>query len=256
MKAKQVFAAFCCISALILAGYQLIGQEKKLPVDGPSKTYRVMTPKPGFIGSPPSARAYPDFRKPSKAEDFDTFFIRITVVDEQEINGGIRKIMQIDQIDERGRLVHEGLYYAHLDTLPEGTRIIPLDSRHMTEVGPSHVAFGIPFPFICARPPALGSHKKTHDGYVNYRTGLGVKYKEIPSVVWIEATFFQTAREAEQERRVQWYGSDIDDVVDAAKTRAHFREKQKWLTADDWLWEEMERFDDQGNLMMRCTRIE
>jgi len=255
VKRKQAYlVAPCCIAAALLAGYQsLSGKEKTISEVGPSKTYRIVVPKEGFIGAPSSPAAVPNIRKPNRLEDFKTFVVRVTVVAEREHKGGQRKVMRIDQIDPKGNLLLEGVYYSYVDTLPDGTRIIPRYKDDDEDVGETGVAHGIPFPFTCARPP--GPRKKVHDGYVDYRVGLGVKSEEISSVVWIQATRFETA--ATGERTIRWYKSDIDHVVNDAKSKVRYSEKQKWVNAgSDWLWEEMERRDKRGNILMRCTRVQ
>jgi len=250
-KSFPVITVFTAL-ALLLAAFQSSSAREDGRPDIQPRVFKVAFPKLGFAGSPMShimARTPLPIRGP---QDFETHFARVSVLDYREIEGGKRTVLRIDEVDQEGNLQREGLYYAYLDQMPKGARIV---SRYRDDGGCWDEVTGvrnIPFPFSCARPPALGSHKKTHDGHLHF--GRGTVYEEIPSVLWVRATRFELEGHADSET-VQWYGSDIDGAVNDPKAKILSVEKQKWLTADDWLWDEMERVDARGNVLLKCSRV-
>ena len=227
---------------------------------GEFKDYKVVCPKVGFKGAPTSPSATPDRRRPEGDEALAKRFIRVTVLAMSEQDNGQRAVLRIDETDTKGDVLINGLYYTYVDILPQGSRVVcryTNDSQGDDEIG---VRYGVPFPLTCARPPALGFKTGKKDGNVN-AIGLGVEYvqkdeKALSGLITVEATHFErlTGLEEKALARPIWYGGDIEDVKNDARTKVHFREKQRWGKANDWLWNEMERVDKDGNLLMHCTK--
>jgi hypothetical protein len=228
---------------------------------GEFKEYKVVTPKKGFIGSPPSPSAAPDIRRPAQVEDFDNRFLRVTLIGTRAIEEGRRIVMRLDEIDAMGTTKVPGLYYAYMDVQPEGTLVI---CRRTDDGGNSDEAdvirYGLPFPFGCARPPTLGFKNGKKDGYVD-SVGRGVEFARKDGnaqsgVITVEATHFERSADwaGKAPASPAWYRGDIEDVKNDGRTKVHFREKQQWGKATGWLWDEMERVDKDGNLLMRCRK--
>jgi hypothetical protein len=146
--------------------------------------------------------------------------------------------------------------------LPEGLKII---TRSVDDNGNSNddiTVNEIPFPFLCARPPKLGFTKGSSEGQRD-KSGLGVKYlkkgkKDDSPVVNIEAERFENYEGLGElgSRTAKWYTSEVNDVVKSKETKILYRENQKWASEGDWLWDEMERFDKDGNILMKCKKIQ
>ena len=226
-----------------------------------SKTYKVMFPKSGYVGAPLSTAAVPFLWYPTLEEHFKTCFIRVTIIADRLHKGNQRLVLKIDEVDDKLNNLNEGIYYSYIDIQPEGIKIIyhfKDDNGDHTETG---IGWGIPFPFDCARPPQFGFVKGHSDGYRD-KSGLGVKYlkkekKSDTPVVNIEAERFENYEGLGElgSRTAKWYTSEVDDVVKSKETKILYKENQKWASDSEWLWDEMERFDKDGNILMKCKKI-
>ena len=227
-----------------------------------TRTYKVMFPKTGYIGNPASASSIKEFMQPTSEEHFKACYVRVTIVADRIRKGNKRIVLRMDEVDEKLNMLREGLYYSYVDFLPEGIKSIYRcadDDSDYTETG---IRFGIPFPFSCTRPPLLVFLKGYSEGYRD-KSGLGVRYlkkenKDNSSVVNIDAERFENVENLGElgSRTAKWYKSEVDDVVKSKKTTVVYREKQKWASEGDWLWDEMERFDKDGNILMKCKKIQ
>lgn len=253
-----------CITTVFLACHEsTAGQEVALFKAGQTKMYKIVCPKSGFVGAPDDAvAAFVAFAKPTREEDFNTRFLKVTVVGEREHEGVKREILCIDKIDENGNLLEHALYYVYVDVSPEGAELSLsfTDDNYGSEMNNGGKS-GIPFPFTCGRPPVLGFREGKQDGHVT--RGSGVQYlkkdtQEGTNVIQVEATRFTTAALTNSTSLVSihWFNSSITNIVNNAKTEVVFREQQKWGNLNNWLWEEMERFDKNGNLLMRCVKVQ
>lgn len=233
-----------------------------------TRTYKVMFPKSGYIGTPASAAAIEEFRHPTREEHFKTCYIRVTVVADRKHKGNRRIVLRMDEIDENLKLIREALYHAYIDILPEGVKIICRRDDDNGDSTETNIRYGIPFPFECARPPQLGFKETNSDGHRD-EMGYCVKYfkkekKDDSPVVSIEAERFENLEGLEDSeglksvaaRPAKWYKAEVDDVVKSKKTKILYRENQKWVRGNDWLWDEMERFDKDGNILMKCKKIQ
>lgn len=226
---------------------------------GDVREYEISVPRLGFYGSV-NITSLPDFRPARADEDFEKHFVRIEVLNNRSLSNGKRFVLRIDGNDPEGGETIKGIYYAYVDTSSKGTKVIGRDQDD--SVGHDETVcsaqYGLRFPFICSRPPALGFSKSNVDGYFISRVD-GVMYarkdkKTLPAVT-VEATRFQNLKAFKDgKQEVHWYGADIADLakVDSGATIL-FHETQHWEKADDWLWQKMERFNARGDVLMRCV---
>jgi hypothetical protein len=228
---------------------------------GNTNTYRIIFPKQGRIGAPVSPSAIPDAMQPISEEDYETRFIKVTIISDRVHANIPRKVMKIDEVDAKGNVLVRDLYYAYYDIYADGIQIICRDrddNRNQEETG---IRFGIPFPFYCAQPPVLGFKKENREGYVASSTGIGIQYLkkntiEGSGVIDVEAMRFENDKlSTVHSPSVRWYKSDIENAVMDSDTKVIFLEQQKWVDSNKWLWKEMKRFDKDGNLLMRCELI-
>jgi hypothetical protein len=168
----------------------------------------------------------------------------------------------MDEVDENMNLIHQGLYHAYIDFMKEGVNILCRSDDDNGDSTETNINYGIPFPFECARPPKLGFVKGNREGHRD-ESGYCVKYfkrekKDEFPVVNIEATRFENYEGHGElgDRPAKWYTSEVDDVVKSTKTKIIYRENQKWANEGDWMWDEMERFDKDGNILMKCKKIQ
>lgn len=269
MKKQQMNLVTSCIAIVLVLGTVLaVNSENRVPRQAAgykidqSKIYKVMFPKRGYIGSPipsfvPSLRQ----RYPTNENHFKTCYVSVTVIAKREHNGYQRIVLRLDEVDENMKLINLGVYHSYIDFLPEGIKIITRCEDDNGNSNDSITKYEIPFPFLCARPPKLGFTKGSSEGQRD-KSGLGVKYlkkekKDDTPVVIIEAERFENYEGLEElgSRTAKWYTSEVDDVVKSKETKILYRENQKWASEGDWLWDEMERFDQDGNILMKCKKI-
>jgi hypothetical protein len=226
---------------------------------GQVRVYEIATPEWGFIGSPFDLSGIPRGMRPTKEEHFRKRFLRVKIAQKRQKGDDLRIVFRLDEMDNKGAVIKEALYFAYLDVCPQGARVLCKnqdDGRDYAYLGTN---YDLPFPFTCTRPPALGFLKGTQDGYLD-SMGRGVVYtREAPKsssfLLEVRATRFNKHRGAEQ--LVRWCGSEAAELAkEDAETRVLFHETQKWERADDWLWVEMERTDKDGNILMRCKMVE
>ncbi len=221
--------------------------------------YKVVVPKSGFIGAPASAAAWEPVHKPEKSEDFDEYLLKVIVIDDRICSETKRKVIRVDQVSTDYEMLREGLYYAYVDKNSSGSRIVCRyrdDNKNVMETG---VAYGIPFPFTCATPLISGNHHGPR-GYLDNRIGFGVKFESGNSssndYLNVNVTCFKSTSQVKHaDRKMKWYQSEIDTVLKSQQTKIRFTEKQKWAKSEDILWDEMERFDKDGNILIRCKQV-
>lgn len=236
-------------------------QEKALDIYalGLTRMYAVHVPRHGFIGAP-----WPDefrnTRRANAAEDFRISYLLMSIVDHRKIENGQRIVIRIDEIKRNGDPVFEGLYYAYVDILPTYASIFYRydDEGDWPESGIRNM---IPFPCLCARPPVLCSKSAIIMGHVS-NDATGVVYEKSESTgdngVSIEVVKFQHAPvEMTRGYSIKQIDATVAHILlDAEQTEIVYREVQKWEKPDDWLWVEMERFDEEGNVLMRCKEVQ
>ena len=224
--------------------------------------FQVSVPKRGFVGAPFSPSGAPPWGPPRSQEDYDQFLVRATVVGTRALQNGHRMVVRVDKMDKFHRLSMKGIYYGYIDMLATGARVICKytdDGYGDEETG---VRYGVPFPFYGARPPAIGFAKGSRNGYMT-ETGLGFDYTLLQTnssgaTIQVNAVRFQKAGATADNlpRTTRFYGPEIAEVAKTnATTQILFRETQEWAKPDDWLWQKMERFDNEGHLLMRCVQI-
>lgn len=77
-----------------------------------------------------------------------------------------------------------------------------------------------------------------------------------PQTVVAEVFDTQEALPLDEARPVRWFGAEIGHIDrDFKQLRIMYRETQQWKKPDDWLWSEMVRVDDRGNILMRCKEV-
>lgn len=258
MNLKKIFFYLYCLSVMFVA---CVIANNKSGGEQNIYDYEITTPKPGFIGGPHTAAARTPMM-PKDQSDFCTRHIRVTKIVERELPDMRRIVFRIDEIDDKGNITirsrtsMEGVYFIYIDISSEGTAILKKnedDNSNGEDFGGTK--FSLPFPFNCVRSPTLGFKNGEMDGYVQ-SAGHGIEFvrkkaKESDKSVQVEAAYFDT-REAGKTR---WLGNDIDRIRKSEKTRVLFREQQEWANENDLLWTRMERYDGNGNFMMRCRKI-
>jgi hypothetical protein len=271
-----------------------VAEMKSLYKIGATTVYKIAVPRRGFVGAPNNdavdllviRTAIAGDRKPTQPEGFRTYFFRVTVIDIRKIKGGVRNVLRIDGVDKNGKVLPDmshdndnddedpdgadiavdidpnaedgkGLYYACVDVLPSGTRLFwgESDDDESASASDGFVRHEMPFAFILAVPPALGPNARVSHGYMYHRRGAGVAYRDVSSVVEIEAVRLGKVRSPKGLTDTTWHKEDIEDILKDKKTEIRYREKQKWKGHDAWLWDEMERFDAEGNILMRCSKV-
>ena len=257
-----IYLAMACLacSALGVSPEKQEDQQDTVYKVNQSKTYKVMVPKSGYYGSPfaPAIR----LRYPTNENHFKASYVRVTIIADRKLNENKRIVLRIDEVDEKMKLIHPGLYHAYIDFMQEGVNILCRRDDDNGDYNETNINYGIPFPFLCARPPQLGFKYGSSEGQKDI-TGVGVRYlknekKDKSPVVSIEAERFEN-REGFGElatRTSKWYKSEADDVVKRKETKILYRENQKWTSESDWLWDEMERFDKDGNILLKCKMIQ
>jgi len=102
----------------------------------------------------------------------------------------------------------------------------------------------------------LGFKNGKKDGYVT-SAGQGVEFAQKDGnaqsgVISVEVTHFEISVAPASDTAA--YRSDVENAKNDSRTKVLFREKQKWGKKTNWLWDEMERLDKDGNLLMRCRK--
>jgi hypothetical protein len=249
-------------------------QKSEIFTVGQIREVRIDFPQRGFIGDPLDALSgIPTTRRPTKPEDFVTRFARVTVVATLQRGKGKRAVLRLDEIDKKGAVLVKELYYVYVDMMPEGTQVLQrldimskvtqafqgYDSDDYDHDG---VLKSVPYPLACTTPVALLLKRGKRGGYLNH-TGLGVEYSwghpdhERPAMIRVEAARLKNPRKSADDipHPIYWHGAKIPDVGNGRKTERIFRETQEWKNADDWLWTKMERFDMEGNVLLRCEAM-
>ena len=257
----------CCVSAANPEKHD--SQTNTVYQLNQSKIYKIMVPKGGYLGSPLSPfTPRIKYRQPTSEAHFKPFYVRVTIVADRKHKGHQRIVLRLDEADENMKILNQGLYYSYVDFLPEGLKIL---TRCVDDNGNSNddiTVNEIPFPFDCARPLQLGFKSGSCDGHRD-EIGYGVKYlkkerKDDSPVVNIEAVRFRNLEgiadtngiKSVADRPAKWYTAEVDDVLKSKETTILYRENQKWASESDWLWDEMERFDKDGNILMKCKKIQ
>ncbi len=255
MFGKKIFWAIFATTAFVVSNVAMAGSE--IYKEGMVKIFQAEIPKYGFVGSP-RPHGFPPMHKPTKPDDFDIHYVRATILAERSIEGGKRNVIRVDEVTSVAQLIRHGIYYVYVDMLKDGERIVYHERDDHHDELDAVVTYGIPCPFICARPPATNAKRF---GYVDYRVGFGIDYKmkdtkETTGGLEVEATWFNTTSPDPNAKRMpKWYQSNIEDVYKNPKTRVLFREKQVWSRPEGWLFREMERYDASGNILIRCKEV-
>lgn len=253
------FLLILMVAGMLISPESMAGSEK-IYTAGAVKIFKTEIPKDRLVGSP-RIEAFPKTRKPIAPEDFDIRYVRATMLAERSIESGNRKVLRVDEVTSVAQLIRHGIYYVYVDMLKDGARVVYHEKDNNSDVLDSVVTYGIWCPFTCARPPAMNAAGVKRAGYVDYRVGWGIDYKmkdtkETSGGLQVEATWFDTSGpDPIGKRTPKWYQSNIEDVYKNPKTRVMFREKQVWSRPDDWLWREMERYDENGNILIRCKEV-
>lgn len=258
MSLCRLFIGAFCLSAIFVicnsANSESAG--KKVAHD-----YEIITPKPGYIGGPLTPAAIPNMRPPMDQRHFNKRYIRVTEIAERELSGLQRVVLRLDEIDNKGSVFNRGLYFVYINISPEGAAIIQKnEDDNSSENDLGSIKNRIPFPFTCARSPGLGFKNGDTDGFAIYnRRGPAFVRKTAKGTkgpIQVEAVYFEKQKDANDTKPdTRWYGTNIAEVTNSGTTRTLFREKQEWANEADWLWTKMERYDANGNIMMRCKEI-
>jgi len=257
---------------------------------GEYRDIEIMVPKPGFIGSPPSASAHPPRKAvPSSNEDFLYKYVRITVIKKINLKKGNRIVFKLDEIDPNGTFVtyyesgggdgyHEPIYYAYLDLKPTGckmigtVRAIPETRNNKQQEELVHgilnrcTRSGIEFPLTFTFPPVFNPHENfkdnswMHGDYAIVYTGA--TKRDAPYYRRINSSLLRKVEPSMEikEENIRYY-SDNDKILSETKKAGSVsviistKETQIWEKSSAWLWSELERTDNDGNLIMRCRKM-
>ena len=245
---------------------------------GDTVNVEIVLPRSGFVGSPERASGAPKRpKKPTKDEDFYRRYFRLTTIKQYPIQSDVRVVLQLDEIAPHPEYGTEPVYYAVIEISEETTRIIGIDPDEGL-IGPHVVALGtgivrgarhgLPFPLVMTCPLALTEDKSMKHNGAMMPGDYGVVYSEStitterPFERRIGAELFQRwdPRMPGKSRHMRYYDEEDKMISEAVgegrvKVRILARETQLWSSDDDWLWETMERYDADGNIMMRCRRM-
>lgn len=219
---------------------------------GDTRTYRVEFPRRGFIGAPSNAiMARPALQKPKDKDDFEHVFVRLSVTGKRELqNDAVRRVIRVDKIDAKGQVLVKGVYFIYIDTMSARSRIVCRDKDDNGDVGyrgTGTVHESIPCLFTTGKPPALafkngrynGYQEPTKEGAFYIKKGKNKKAGRIR----VDVVSFQVVANSDSDTTPKgWYRVDC-------------YEKQTWKTSD-WWWDQMKRYDANGNLLLRCEKID
>ena len=249
MKLCYLLLIFFCISTIGDCAESLFTNEQltKLFVKGSVQRIEVITPKQGFIGAPLSLVAIDSLPinrgLPKTEEDFDKRYVAIEVVEHRVYAGQIyRIVLRLDETVKEGVRVKKGLYYAYIDVHDaKVTMICKLtdDDRQAQDRG---ISYGLPFPLTNTIPlPLFATAYQGIDGYFEKENGFGALFtrsiNQVDGVTKSESITITTFRDLEK------------GLIIAAK------ETQLWGTDNTWLWNEMQRVDREGHILMKCKRL-
>lgn len=233
--------------------------------------FQLFTPKRGFIGyQPESTGVYSmGFRKiPTKDSDFDMHHIRIIEIKRKTLNERCHTYYRVDLfnkggISEEDRNDMDCLYNTTLVVFKDGAFMVTRDKPFSDEIFHEGMEnLGIPFPFRSTRPPYLAFKKGNIEGVIDC-CGSGVRYElksdaqmnEPVKVETIEFTKINVGLLHIPPFGIKYYGKEIDDIVKEDNIYFHCRQVQYWSKVTDAFWDKMERFNKNGNILMKCIRI-
>ncbi len=261
---------------------------------GDCRDIKIMVPKEGFVGAPPSGRAGPDHnvKTPTSEKDFRIKYARVTVLEVKKLKSSIRIAFSLDEIDQKGGPImypgssredsphHEPLYYAYLFIRADRVRMTKMqaplhtDERndrwepkesHFDRPGGSRVR-DIQFPLTFTWPPALSPHESMKDNSGMF-DDIIVLYDELTSLpernaVKAGVTYMEklnTYRDPNGPNALYYSPSEKnfgkEKKADSIPVGFFTKETQIWSNSNDWLWQEMERTDARGHVTMRCRRV-
>lgn len=240
---------------------------------GDSKKLSVSVPKEGFVGAPPSPAAMPSGYDglPTKKEDFQTRRLRVEIIDKYPTLHGIRVVLRLDEIDPPPSLASAGpVYYACVEIRPSGAEIYGEDHlvKRDEEVARGTFArghrHGLPFPLLLTCIPDFTGDARFDiqaGGMIGDQITFFTEIEETPNTLpgkWVRAVYLHKAPHGDLKgEQIRYYDpseKSLSDTPGSNRVKACVRatEIQRWGDSPDWLWKEMERFDKDGNLTMRC----
>ena len=261
---------------------------------GDYRDIEVQVPKPGSPGAPPShnprPRAVPKTTTPES--DFNRVFVRISIVEARTLPTSTRVIFRIDEMNPNGNHVQDlgdkhavpgdqqTLLYAYLFVAPAASRMVtvltyqhevfsrPGSGEDLTFVPNDIYVHGVQNPLSYTVPLAVAPNEKIKENSFLGRS-YGLVHSEptrleSPDRVKTTAICVERVRDpAESGRENAMYFSENakamgrDKTTDSVEVAVRTRETQVWAAdGKDWLWQEMERADAEGNVTMRCRRID
>ncbi|MCC6694136.1 MAG: hypothetical protein IT365_00770 [Candidatus Hydrogenedentes bacterium] len=240
---------------------------------GDSKKLSVSVPKEGFVGAPPSPAAMPSgyCGLPTKKEDFRTRRLRVEIIDKYPTVHGIRVVLRLDEIDPPPSLASAGpVYYACVEIRSSGAEIYGEDHlvKRDEEVARGTFAgahrHGLPFPLLLTSIPGFTGDARfglLAGGMIGDQITLYTQPKETPNTppgMWVRATYLHRAPHGDLKgEQIRYYDPSEKSLSDTPGSNRVMAcvvatEIQRWGDSPDWLWKEMERFDKDGTLTMRC----
>ena len=126
---------------------------------------------------------------------------------------------------------------------------------------------GMQYPFTATFPPDFSPNKNMKENS-SVANGSGIIFQEQTKSnnsdnIMVNIYYVETADNTlETSKEKLKYFSNTDKMLsntkgaDSMEVLVIGKETQTWKTDNDWLWQEMERFDADGNVTIRCKRME
>lgn len=276
-----VIVSLMCNLVSIVAGKNVVSDANELFTRRGQRDIEVVVPRPGFIGSNhPSGRPLVVPRWPV---DYDRKYVRITVEEKYPIDNGIRIVLKLDETDPNGIVKShpdshdDALFYAYLDVQPghynitgtlKGYHKMKEFRKRSEPIGKMLQASsrGIPFPLLSTLPLSLNPNEHFKDNSV-YEPGRcafvygNIAHVENSSKKSVSIVILRKTNSSSKSSMEKKYYTDKNKTIsntqspDSVEMMYLYEENQKWSIQPDWLWEEMERRDSDGNIIMRCVQV-
>ena len=232
--------------------------------------YEVSSPKPGYLGGARFGTP-PQWKTPQSNDDYEKRFIRVRILGNRATAIGIRVVLKLDEVNEEGKLIKDGVYYAYVDISGNSFRMISKAADDNDPRPHDGRRSGIPFPLFCAMPPMLAFSDGVRDSVAAYSVDPVNGYyqlKEAPSAsaddgrtCRIATTAYQEYSATKHQQMPQRFFDPATRLIENKEGKGriplveYFRETQVWRSSHRWLWDTMERRDIDNNVTLRCKRM-
>jgi hypothetical protein len=262
VKKSQVFILIKLFIIAIVTNELYAGMSKRDVAEttqkytvGKSYELKIMMPKKGYFGYPGShISSIPCSRETKSDADFYNVYIRVTNIGVRALTNGIRIVQKIDVLDDKGNIHEKDVYFTYNDII-DGRMFIICREKDDNKHSSSYIMNGFPFPFYNTRIPSAGFFKNNKEGYAsNYDRYLTFEKKCIKDKIYILAE--NTRLNAIFNKPLRCYEDTVcSSVTNKANIYSKYYEVQGWDNPDECVWTVMKRYDENGQVIMKCYRI-